>query len=301
MKAEKINGIRSFHGIIPPILTPFDKDGNVYEKGCRNIVDFQLPHVDGFYICGSYGSGPLMTVDERKKVLEIMAEQTNGKAAVIAHVGSINTQETVELAKHAEAIGADAVGVVPPYYYSYSETNLIIHYRAILDAVQIPVYAYDNPKLSNNEVSASLLDKLSKMGIAGLKDSSFSLISLMEKMYTIDKAGFNYIIGTEALLLPAFIMGAQACISGLANALPEIMHALNAAYLKGDYEKARKLQLRVNKARSILHWAPTIMSIHAILDYRGIDAGCPRAPYYRLEKPRAQQIIQELINLGELS
>lgn len=301
MNNRKTVGKKTCHGIIPPIITSFDKYGNVYEKGCRNVIDFQLPYVDGFYICGSYGCGPLMDVDERKKVLEIMAEQVNGKATVIAHVGSISTQSTIELAKHAEATGADAIGVVPPYYYTHSEENLINHYKAVLDAVNIPVYAYDNPKLSNNSITGSILSKLSKMGAAGLKDSSFSIISFIEKMYSVDDANFSFIIGTEALLLPAFVMGAHACISGLANALPKIMFELNQAFLEKNFDKARELQLKVNNARSIFHWAPTIMSIHAILDYKGIDAGFPRAPFHKLDNQKSQDIINALNKLGVLS
>ena len=300
MNDRKTVGRKTCHGIIPPIITSFDKYGNVYERGCRNVIDFQLPYVDGFYICGSYGSGPLMDVDERKKVLEIMAEQVNGKATVIAHVGGISTQSTIELAKHAEVTGVDAIGVVPPYYYIHSEDNLLNHYKAVLDAVNIPVYAYDNPKLSNDSITSSILSKLSKMGAAGLKDSSFSIINLIEKMYSIEDTEFSYIIGTEALLVPAFIMGAQACISGLANALPIIMFELNKAFIEKDFNKARELQLKVNKARSILHWAPTIASVHTILDYKGIDAGFPRSPFRKIDKTKSQEIINALKQLGVL-
>lgn len=289
-----------YEGIIPPVITSFDKDGGVYEKGCRNMVEFLLPYVSGYYICGSYGSGPLMEVPERKRVVEVMAEQVNGRALVIPHVGAPSTKATIELAKHAEKTGADAIGIVPPYYYSYPEKNLINHYKAVLDAVNIPVFAYDNPKLSNNTITPKMLAQLAEMGMAGIKDSSFSIISFAEKINAVSKTGFSFIIGTEAQFLPAFLMGARACVSGLANALPKLMHSLFLALKEGQYEKATTLHLKVVKARSILHHAPTITSIHAVLDHLGIDAGFPRMPYMTLDDETKKVIIQELKQTGEL-
>lgn len=285
-------------GIIPPIITSFDKYGEIYEKGCRNVVDFLLPFVGGLYVCGSYGSGPLMELNERKKVLELMAEQVNNRALVIAHVGCPSTKSTIELAKHAQLVGVDAIGIVPPYYYSYPENNLINHYKAVLDAVDIPVFAYDNPKLSNNTISNGMLLQLSELGIAGLKDSSFSIINFAEKINSVSKPDFSFIIGTEALFLPAFILGAIACISGLANALPKLMQELYIAYKKGQYTQAKNLQLKVIETREILHRAPTISSIHAVLEYLGIDAGFPRAPFMTVDANKKNEIIIALKQLG---
>jgi dihydrodipicolinate synthase/N-acetylneuraminate lyase len=102
-------------GVIPPVITAFDKQGNFDEKAQREILRFLVPHVQGFYPLGTYGSGPLMTTDERKKVAEVIIDEVNGKVPVIIHVGSISTAQAVELAKHAEAAGADAVAAIPPY------------------------------------------------------------------------------------------------------------------------------------------------------------------------------------------
>jgi dihydrodipicolinate synthase/N-acetylneuraminate lyase len=95
---------KDFKGIIPPIMTAFTRDGEVYEKGTREIIEFLVPHVQGLYPCGSYGSGPMMLIEERKKVAEIMVDQVRGRAAIIVHVGTADTRTTVELARHAEAI-----------------------------------------------------------------------------------------------------------------------------------------------------------------------------------------------------
>lgn len=296
MKLQKQNDIT---GILSPIMTSFDKDGNVYEKGCRNLVDYQLPHVNGFFVCGSYGSGPLMDLDERKKVLEIISEQANGKATIIAHVGCVSTKSAIELAKHAEKSGADAVGVTP-FYYSHSEDHLLAFYKEIVESVTIPVYAYNNPKVSNNPISAKMLKKLSEIGISGIKDSNTNIVELVEKMYSIGTTDFSFITGTEALLFPAFMMGVKACIAGLANALPELVHDLYQSLIGQDFQRSRELQFKVNEARSILHYAPTISSIHAVLDYLGVDAGFPRNPFKKVNEQISHEIISAYKKIGVL-
>ena len=100
---------KEFSGIIPPALSSFDKEGNIYEKGIRENIRFILPYVDGLYPIGTYGCGPCMSIDERKKVLEIILDEVNGKVPVVVHVGTADTKTTCELARHAKAAGASGV------------------------------------------------------------------------------------------------------------------------------------------------------------------------------------------------
>jgi len=160
-----------FKGIIPPIMTAFTKEGNIYEKGMREIVDFIVPHVQGLYPCGTYGSGPMMSPEERKKVAEIIINQVRGRIPVIVHVGTADTKNTIELARHAEAIGAQGVGAITPYYNSYNEDAIFVHFQQLINAVNIPVFLYNNPKTSGNSVSVDLLLRLAREGLAGVKDS----------------------------------------------------------------------------------------------------------------------------------
>ena len=153
-----------FSGIIPPVLTCFDKEGRVDEGRQREIVRYLSKHVQGFYPCGTYGSGPLMSIPERKQVAEIVIKE-KGQAFVIVHVGAASTADAVDLAKHAEAAGADAVGAIPPYYYAYSQDQLLGYYRAILKAVKIPVFVYNNPELSRNPVAPDTLRILDRKSV----------------------------------------------------------------------------------------------------------------------------------------
>jgi len=285
-------------GIIPPVITSFDSQGNFDEKAQREVISFLTPKVNGFYPNGTYGSGPLMTIEERKRSAEVIVDEVNGRVPVMVHVGAINTQQTVELAKHAEQIGADAVGTIPPYYYKYPEEDLLNHFRAVLEAVDIPVFVYNNPELSNNPISLSLLKKLAAEGLAGVKDSSFDLITFYNFLIGIDPSNFTHIIGTEAISAAAVHAGAKGVISGLANVWPELMAELWQALQSDKGSKAGDVQLRVLKARSILKYAPTLVSCYAVLKRRGINAGFPRKPYSSLSKEMEQKVYSEFQKMG---
>jgi 4-hydroxy-tetrahydrodipicolinate synthase len=290
---------RTFKGIIPPLITCFRKTGEIDETAQRELTRFLAKHVDGFYPCGTYGSGPLMTLEERKRVAEIVVEE-KGKCAAIIHVGAANTQQSVELARHAESIGADAVGAIPPYYYKYTPDELLDHYRALLQAVKIPVLLYNNPGLSGNPISPDMLATLAEEGLAGVKDSAFDLVNFYMYLLKVRKPGFQFIIGTEAIASAALDAGATAVISGLANIFPEFMASFYRTWQQGNPRKTGEAQLRVVLARAILKYGPTLTMTYAILRMRGIDPGCPRAPYHDVPASVCERAQKELRAMGLL-
>jgi 4-hydroxy-tetrahydrodipicolinate synthase len=294
--------VERFHleGVVPPNITPFGPYGDVYEEGLRRHVEFLLPHVGGLYSCGTYGSGPLMSVAERKRVLQIVVDQVQDRVPVVAHVGTTNTADAVELAKHAESAGAAAVAVVPPFYYRHTDDAIFEHYRSVLDATSIPVYAYDNPKASGNSISPQLLARLADIGIWGIKDSSFSISSFMNKQRAVGSRPFDFVIGTESLFVPAFALGARACVAGLANALPGLMAELWRASSGSDMDELNALQHKVLRARDIIHMGPTIPTVHTVLQMRGIDAGQPRRPLLPLGAEVRDRMRAALIDEGLL-
>ena len=269
---------KQFEGIIPPVITCFGKDGKFDEAAQREVVRFQAKHIDGFYPCGTYGSGPLMTTDERKRVAEVVIDE-KGSCKVIVHVGAVNSAQTVELAQHAQSAGADAVGAIPPYYYRYTSDQLLDHYRAILEAVDIPVFLYNNPGLSGNPISPDMLAQLADEGLAGVKDSAFDLVNFYLYLLKVKQPDFTFIIGTEAIAAPALDAGASGVISGLANVFPEFMASFYQTWKQGDSQKTGEAQVRVVKARAILKYGPTLTMTYAVLRMRGINAGYPRRPY----------------------
>jgi len=290
---------KEFSGIIPPVLTSFTEDGKFDEAAQREVVRFQAKHVHGFYPCGTYGSGPLMTVEERKQVAKVVVEE-KGKAKVIVHVGAVSTQQAVELAQHAGQIGADAVGAIPPYYYRYSDQHLLDHYRALIKAVRIPVFLYNNPMLSGNPISADLLATLAGEGLAGVKDSAFDLVNFYMYLLKVQRADFQFIIGTEAIAAAALDAGASGVISGLANVFPEFMVDFYEIWKKGNPAETAKKQLDVVKARAILKYGPTLTMTYAVLRMRGMNPGYPRAPHQEISKELYQRVEGEFKDMGLL-
>jgi N-acetylneuraminate lyase/4-hydroxy-tetrahydrodipicolinate synthase len=199
---------------------------------------------------------------------------------VIAHVGTASTHQSIELARHAEKAGADCVASIPPYYYHHDERSVVEYFRGLVESVQLPVYVYNNPKTSGVAVTPSLLRRLAGVGVAGMKDSAFSYIDFTHFVLAMeDRPEFRLIAGTEG----------SRCrhVSGLANAFPEIMIDLWNLFEAGNYLEAARLQLKVNKARQILHIpSSTNAAIYHVLHERGIDAGWPKLPVLPVEEDK---------------
>jgi 4-hydroxy-tetrahydrodipicolinate synthase len=294
---------KELQGIIPPLTTPFTKDGDVYEEGLCRLVEFQIEKGShGLFICGTYGSGPIMTVEERKRVHEIVVDQAKGRITVVAHVGTTSTAQSVELARHAESVGADYVASISPYYHRHDERAVVEFFRTLAQAVTLPVYVYNNPKASGVTITPSFLRHLADVGVQGIKDSGFSFIELTHFMLAMeDKPEFRFIVGTEALALPAFMVGAKGSVAGLANAFPELVVELWDLFQAGNYDGAARVQMRVAKARQILHIpSSTNAACYAVLHERGVDVGYPKAPILPVREDRRVAMIAGFKAMGLL-
>jgi dihydrodipicolinate synthase/N-acetylneuraminate lyase len=290
------------YGIIPPLTTPFTAEGTVYEAGLRRLVDFQAEGGShGLFICGTYGSGPIMTVEERQQVHEIVVDQNQGRMTVVAHVGTTSTAQSVALAQHAESVGVDTIASISPYYHRHDERTVVAYFRELVEAVDLPVYVYNNPKACGIEITPSFLRHLAEVGVAGIKDSAFSYITFAHFILEIakDYPAFQFVVGTEGIALPALMAGATGIVSGLANVWPELMVSLWDAYVDGDYTAASRLQMDVVKARKLLHIpSSTNAACYAVLQARGIDAGVPKRPILPVEDDKAETMVAAFREMG---
>lgn len=292
-----------FRGVIPPMLTSFTRSGEIYERGIREIIRFTLPHVNGYYPLGTYGCGPLMSIDERKKALEIILDEVAGRVPVVAHVGTADTRTTVELALHAKKAGASGVGAIAPYYSpNLSEEALYHHFAELITAVnedEFPVFLYNNPYLSQNRISPVLLARLAKIGLRGCKDSSFDLVNFFLYQDAIkDYPDFNVIIGTEAIFCAAFEAGATGCVCGLANIYPELLAKLYREVLSCDRKLAVETQRLILQIRQVTKMAATVPVMHFVLRKRGVDAGYPRSPHIDIDDATMTRVEAALRQLG---
>jgi dihydrodipicolinate synthase/N-acetylneuraminate lyase len=247
-----------------------------------------------------------MSESERKKVLEIILDEVNGKVPVVAHVGAAGTYSMVDLAKHAKAVGAQGVGAISPYYApNLPEENLYRHFSSLMDAVNdedFPVFVYNNSHYSQNTVTPKLLGRLAEYGLRGCKDSSFDLVNFFLFQDVVkDFPDFNLIVGTEAIFMGAFDAGATGMVCGMGNIFPEVLETMYNAYLSGDRTKAMETQRLILKMRAITKLGPAVPIMHAILNMRGIDAGYSRSPLIEIDdntKAKVRKGLQELNLLG---
>ena len=286
-------------GAIPPMLTPFNEHGEIDVYVLEKLIDFLKDKVHGLFINGSYGSGAMMSIEERKKVAEITVKRVGGAITVVNHVGTTNTKHSVELAKHAEAIGCDAVSSVGPYYYKHTDDAICGFFTALKQATKLPVYLYHNPGFSGYEITEQTISNLCNEGVInGIKDATFNIIT-HATYHRRFGSKIDIVLGTEAMLLAASPLGTKAFIPGLANAFPEICVKLYNEAMDGNYEEARITQFIINEMREIMYLAKsTQLAIYAMLSIRGIIKSYPRAPFIPASSEEVAAIRSRLQALG---
>jgi len=285
-------------GLFTAIITPFDRQGRVDSDCLAELVEFQVSKgVDGIYPCGSTGLGPMLSLAERKHVSETVVNAARGKARVVVQVGCADTASAVELAKHAEKAGADAVASLTPFYYKPGDKAIFKHFESVAAAVGIPLLAYNIPQFTGNNLLPATVALMARDGtIQGIKDSSQNLLQLEDLIRAVPE-GFVVMNGTEEYGLFAIMAGADGLVSGGASALPELFASMVAAERKGDHRSAIAAQRTVLKVKDLAKPSP-IAAYYAILRERGINCGAPRAPFLPLEREKADRMISGLKGLG---
>ena len=288
-------------GVIPPMVTPFGPDGSVDEYNLSKLARFLSERVHGLFICGSYGNGPLMKVEEKKWVIDVVAKTIPASTQLVVHVGATNVRDAVELARYAEGAGAAKVSSVAPYYFHHTRDSIKLYFTRLVQAVKIPVYAYNNPKFTGVAMDVPLVQELADLGVAGIKDSSFDIMVLANFVRQIRRPDFDVVLGTEALFLYAATIGVRAFIPGLGNAFPEICADLYTAATNLEMDRARTLQARVNELRDIMYLAKsTVVAVYAMLKIRGVCEAYPREPFIPLGDREVAAMRESLVRSGFL-
>ena len=272
-------------GSIVPNITFFDEEGKLDLGKCEWHMRWMFEHgLDGLFLTGSYGAGPMMTNEERIEIFKVakkVADEFTGKI-LLPHVGCIDTRSTIELAKAAEQIGVAGVGAVPPFYFGHSEEIVARFYEELIASVNIPVFAYNNPGTSRFTFNFRLVQRLQKAGLAGLKDSPLNMGFLSRVAYDaqVNNKDFQIIIGTSTAWLPLYYMGVRAVIAGMNNWAPEVMTAMVKWTVEGNEEMARKAYVVMADLSAKMHFADSTIASHMALYARGFDAGYPRKPMF---------------------
>lgn len=271
-------------GSLVPNVTLFDESGALDLERTAWHMRWMLGHgVDGLFLTGSYGAGPLMSVEERIAVFRearAVADELDQHRTLIAHVGCIDTASTLRLARAAEEVGVDAIGAVPPFYYKHSEDLIVDFYTELVRATSLPVFAYNNPETSRFSFTIGTVNRLRDAGLAGMKDSPLNVGFVSRVFYETKLAGadFQLILGTSTGWLPFYDMGIRAMIGGMSNWAPEIMTALVTATESGDRPSAELLYVVMLDLSAKMHFTDSTIASQMGLYARGFDGGFARRP-----------------------
>lgn len=232
---------KKFQGTATALVTPFKKDGTIDESALRRLVDFQIKGgVEGLVPVGTTGENPTLTNDEQQRVIEIVLDQARGRVKVFAGAGSNNTQEAIQRARFAKSAGADAALVVGPYYNKPTQEGYFQHFRAIAEAVDIPIIVYNVPGRTGGNIEAATTLRMAEEipSVVMVKEASGNMSQIME-IARHKPQHFSLLSGDDALTLPIMSLGGDGCISVVANEVPKEFSELVRLCLKGKWEKAR--------------------------------------------------------------
>lgn len=240
------SGIR---GVVVSVPTPFLEDGEIDTKILQELLDFYLgAGAHALFVNGSYGQGPAMTLEQRQRTAEIITKRVGKKVPVIIHVGTVDPYTSSELGRHARSIGADAISIVGPYYYSdHSEDEIINHYRMVDQATELPVLVYNNPEYSGYNITPRLMAKLvdAVPRIFGAKVNTARSIS-QAKRYLAQVSDKNFAVFTAAgIMFPGLVAGIRGTISPRLSVAPEIGLKLVRAVDEGKLDQALAHQLKI--------------------------------------------------------
>ncbi len=287
-----------FRGAITALVTPFAKNGQFQEDHFRKLVDFQIQNgIDGIVPCGTTGEASTLDYEEHYRVCKVAVEQAAGRVKVIMGAGSNNTQEAIEQTKYARKIGADGVLSVGPYYNKPTQEGFFQHFRAIAEAVDIPVVLYNVPGRTGSNIEADTVLRLAEIpNIVAIKEASGNL-DQMTAILRQRPRGFSVLSGDDSLALPLIAAGGDGCISVVANEVPGEFARLIHAALADDWKLARELQYRLFPLMRANFMESNPIPVKGALALMGIVEEAYRLPMVPLQpknKERMAQILRDL-------
>jgi 4-hydroxy-tetrahydrodipicolinate synthase len=287
-----------FRGSFTALVTPF-RDGAFDEKAFRDFVNWQIDEgTHGLVPVGTTGESPTLSHDEHKRVVEVCIEEAKGRVPVIAGAGSNNTAEAVDLARHADKAGADAVLIVTPYYNKPTQEGLYQHFKAVNDAIGVPIFIYNIPGRSVVDMSVETMKRLYELdNIVGVKDATANIarVSLQRQHLGAD---FIQLSGEDATALALNAHGGVGCISVTSNVAPRLCSELQQACLDGDYGKALTVQDRLMPLHTALFVETNPAPAKYALSVLGRMTDEARLPMVPLTEPTRRAVEAAMVHAG---
>jgi len=291
--------ILDFKGVIPAVLSVFDKDENLDEQGTRAFIRHLLSYdIGGLYVTGSTGETFLMSSEERMRQLEITMEEVGDKVPVVVHVGAMSTRETIRLAKHAEQLGAAGVSSVPPFYFKYNPDQIFNYYKDVAEATSLPMIVYNIPLAGMMTVDQII--RLSEIeNVKGVKYTGTALYEVMQIKEGC-KSGFLVYGGCDELGSSNISLGVDGVIGSFYNVIPDLYGKIWAAVKASDIPEATRLQRQaVHIIFAGIRSASMMACMKVWLRAAGIPAGYSRRPFSNFTPEEEQKLVAELVAIDE--
>ncbi len=287
-----------FKGSGVAIVTPFKNDEIDYKK-LEELIEWHIEEkTDSIIICGTTGESATMTDEERKKAIKFTVDTVNKRIPVIAGTGSNNTKYSVELSQYAESVGTDGLLVVTPYYNKATEKGLIKHYEAIANNVNIPIIVYNVPGRTGVNILPKTIYELSKHpNIKGVKEASGNIAQVIE-IARLCQDNFYIYSGNDDMIVPLLSVGGVGVISVVANILPRDTHDMVFAYLEGNLEKSKELQLDMKPLIDALFIEVNPIPVKEAMNLLGMEVGPTRLPLTSMAENTKETLKNEMKNYG---
>src|SRR5215203_6193112 len=288
----------SFRGSLTALVTPFNDD-SLDEKAFRDLVDWQLIEgTNGLVPVGTTGESPTLSHEEHRLVVEWCVDQARKRVPVIAGAGSNSTAEAIELSRHAEMAGADAVLIVTPYYNKPTQEGLYQHFKAINDAIGIPIIIYNIPARSVIDMSVETMKRLFELkNIAGVKDATANVVRVSQQRAAMGDE-FVQLSGEDATALGFMAHGGHGCISVTSNVAPRLCAEMQSACLNGDYASALKVQDRLMPLHTSLFLETNPSPVKYALSLLGKCAETVRLPMVTLSEKTKSAVRAAMVHAG---
>lgn len=290
-----------FQGSGVAIVTPFYEDGSIDYPSLKNLIEFQIENnTDAIIIAGTTGETATLSNQEQIEIIDFAVKEVDSRVPVIAGTGTNNTLETVYLSQEAQKLGVDGLLIVTPYYNKSTQEGLYEHYEYIHEQTSLPILLYNVPSRTNVHIDANTVYRLSKLErIVGIKDASGDFSHLLEIKSLCDD-DFVIYSGNDDQIVPMLALGAQGVISVLANIAPLETHDMVMEYLKGNHEKALKLQVDYQKLISLLFVEPSPIGVKYALHKMSFIDNVLRRPLSPLSDSYTDEILMLMKERGLL-
>ncbi len=288
-------------GLYTVMITPFDSQGKLDQQGLRRNLRYQIQHhVQGIVVLGTTGESPTLSPQERQTIIEIALDEIKGKAHLVVGTGSYSTEQTIAATKQAQEMGADAALIITPYYNKPTQEGFYRHFEAICRATSIPIWVYNNPPRTAQNLQTTTLRRLADFpSIIGVKEASGNMTQISEVLETFGQNHpyFKVVSGDDTLTLPLIALGGHGIMSVASNLIPGPMQEFVQSALKGDFSQARVWYYQLLPLFKAIFIETNPIPIKAAMQFCNMAAGSCRLPLCDLSPANLQSLKQVLNTL----